>query len=148
MAQRWVTKWGADTFMDRSAGRNIHAPRGWIARHSPVPIGTGAHGKAQESASRPEDCAARKATRPGSWYHDSFNLLPKGAQTAHFPARRGFGAGGRSVCGPHFCSMKITEDVRKYAAEQGIAEEEALKKGMEEKSREFTEKGSEIYAKA
>ena len=50
--------------------------------------------------------------------------------------------------GPHFCSMKITEDVRKYAAEQGIAEEEALKKGMEEKSREFTEKGSELYAKA
>ena len=50
-------------------------------------------------------------------------------------------------CGPHFCSMKITEDVRKYAAEQGIAEEAALKKGMEEKSREFTEKGSELYAK-
>ena len=49
---------------------------------------------------------------------------------------------------PDFCSMKITEDVRKYAAEQGIAEEEALKKGMEEKSREFTEKGSELYAKA
>ena len=49
---------------------------------------------------------------------------------------------------PHFCSMKITEDVRKYAAEQGIAEEEALKKGMEEKAREFAEKGSELYAKA
>jgi phosphomethylpyrimidine synthase len=48
----------------------------------------------------------------------------------------------------HFCSMKITEDVRKYAAEQGIAEEEALKKGMEEKSKEFTEMGSELYAKA
>ena len=44
--------------------------------------------------------------------------------------------------------MKITEDVWKYAAEQGIAEEEALKKGMEEKSHEFTEKGSELYAKA
>ena len=43
--------------------------------------------------------------------------------------------------------MKITEDVRKYAAEQGVSEEEALKKGMEEKSREFIEKGSEIYAK-
>jgi phosphomethylpyrimidine synthase len=41
-----------------------------------------------------------------------------------------------------------TEDVRKYAAEQGSAEEEALKKGMEEESREFTEKGSELYAKA
>jgi hypothetical protein len=45
-------------------------------------------------------------------------------------------------------AINITEDVRKYAAEQGIAEEEALKKGMEEKSREFTEKGSELYAKA
>ena len=44
--------------------------------------------------------------------------------------------------------VKITEDVRKYAAEQGIAEEAALKKGMEEKSRQFTEKGSELYAKA
>lgn len=45
-------------------------------------------------------------------------------------------------------SARITDDVRKYAAEQGIAEEEALKKGMEEKSREFVEKGAEIYAKA
>ena len=44
--------------------------------------------------------------------------------------------------------MKITEDVRKYAAEQGVAEEEALKKGIEEKSREFTKKGSKLYAKA
>ena len=48
----------------------------------------------------------------------------------------------------HSCLMIITEDVRKYAAELGIAEEEALKKGMEEKSREFTESGSEYYAKA
>jgi phosphomethylpyrimidine synthase len=44
--------------------------------------------------------------------------------------------------------MKITEDVRKYAAEQGISEQEALQKGMEEKSKEFAEKGNEIYAKA
>ncbi len=44
--------------------------------------------------------------------------------------------------------MKITQDVRKYAAEQGLAEEEALKQGMEEKSREFTKNGSELYAKA
>ena len=48
---------------------------------------------------------------------------------------------------PHCCPMKIAEDVRKYAAEQGIAEEETLKKEMEEKSREFTEKGAELYAK-
>jgi phosphomethylpyrimidine synthase len=44
--------------------------------------------------------------------------------------------------------MKITEDVRKYAAEQGMSETEALEKGMEEKSREFVEKGAEVYAKA
>jgi type I restriction enzyme M protein len=48
----------------------------------------------------------------------------------------------------HSCPMKIMEDVRKYATEQSIAEEEALKKGMEEKSREFVEKRAEVYAKA
>ncbi|MEA3189396.1 MAG: phosphomethylpyrimidine synthase [Chthoniobacter sp.] len=44
--------------------------------------------------------------------------------------------------------IKITEDVRKYAAEQGVAEEEALQKGLAEKSAEFVEKGAEVYAKA
>ena len=44
--------------------------------------------------------------------------------------------------------MTITEDVRKYAAEQAISEEEALKKGIEEKAAEFVEKGAEVYAKA
>jgi phosphomethylpyrimidine synthase len=44
--------------------------------------------------------------------------------------------------------QQLTEDVRKYAAEQGVSEHEALQKGMEEKSREFTEKGSWLYAKA
>lgn len=44
--------------------------------------------------------------------------------------------------------MRITEDMRKYAAELGIAEDEALKKGMEEKSKEFVSKGTEVYAKA
>ncbi len=42
-----------------------------------------------------------------------------------------------SMCGPHFCSMKITEDVRKFAAEQELSEEQALKAGMEQKSQEF-----------
>jgi len=70
-------------------------------------------------------------------FHDE-TLPQEGAKTAHFC----------SMCGPHFCSMKISEDVRKYAAEHGIAEEEVLKKGMEEKSKEFVEKGAEIYAKA
>ena len=60
--------------------------------------------------------------------------------TPHFPVRRSLGAGG--------CSMRITEDVRKHAAEHGVSEEEAVRKGMEEKSREFVEKGAELYAKA
>ena len=47
----------------------------------------------------------------------------------------------------HFCSMKITENVRKYAAEQDIGEAEVLDKGMEKKTRELTEKGSELCAK-
>jgi hypothetical protein len=55
-------------------------------------------------------------------------------------ARRSFNADG--------CSMKITEDVQKYAADQGVSEQEALQEGIEEKSREFAEKGSELYAKA
>ena len=70
-------------------------------------------------------------------FHDA-TLPQEGAKSAHFC----------SMCGPHFCSMKITEDVRKYAAQQGVSDEEALQAGMEEKSREFAEKGAELYAKA
>ena len=70
-------------------------------------------------------------------FHDE-TLPQEGAKSAHFC----------SMCGPHFCSMKITEDVRKYAAEQGLAEEEALAKGMAEKSAEFADKGAELYSKA
>jgi phosphomethylpyrimidine synthase len=51
------------------------------------------------------------------------------------------------MCGPHFCSMRITEDVRKYAAEQGIREKAAIQKGLEQKSAEFVEKGAEIYVR-
>jgi phosphomethylpyrimidine synthase len=69
-------------------------------------------------------------------FHDQ-TLPQEGAKSAHFC----------SMCGPHFCSMKITEDVRKYAAEQGIAEDEALKKGMAAKSKEFVDQGAEVYAK-
>jgi phosphomethylpyrimidine synthase len=69
-------------------------------------------------------------------FHDE-TLPQEGAKTAHFC----------SMCGPHFCSMRITEDVRKYAAEQGIAEEAAIKKGLEQKATEFNEAGAEIYAK-
>ena len=51
------------------------------------------------------------------------------------------------MCGPHFCSMKITQDVRDYAAAQGIGETEALEKGMETKAIEFVKTGAEIYHK-
>ena len=70
-------------------------------------------------------------------FHDE-TLPMEGAKSAHFC----------SMCGPHFCSMRITEDVRKFAAEQKLSESEALKVGMEQKAREFAEAGNEIYSKA
>ena len=69
-------------------------------------------------------------------FHDE-TLPADGAKTAHFC----------SMCGPNFCSMKITEDVRKYAAEKGYTEDEALQEGMREKSAEFTEQGAKVYSK-
>ena len=70
-------------------------------------------------------------------FHDE--TLPKDAmKSAHFC----------SMCGPHFCSMKITQDVRDYAAKQGVSAEQALSKGMHEKAVEFVQKGGEIYRKA
>ncbi|RTZ62531.1 MAG: phosphomethylpyrimidine synthase ThiC [Aquificaceae bacterium] len=69
-------------------------------------------------------------------YHDE--TMPKAAaKVAHFC----------SMCGPHFCSMKISQEVRDFAAEQGISEIDALKKGMQEKSVEFVEMGAQIYNK-
>jgi phosphomethylpyrimidine synthase len=49
------------------------------------------------------------------------------------------------MCGPNFCSMRISDDIRKFADAQGVSETEALAKGMEEKSKEFREQGGEIY---
>jgi phosphomethylpyrimidine synthase len=70
-------------------------------------------------------------------YHDE-TLPQEGAKLAHFC----------SMCGPHFCSMKITQDVREYAAQKEIDEQAALGVGMKEKAEEFVHKGAEIYAKA
>ena len=70
-------------------------------------------------------------------FHDE-TLPQHGAKLAHFC----------SMCGPHFCSMKITQDVRDYAAKLGVDENAALAKGMEAKAVEFVKKGSEIYSKA
>ena len=70
-------------------------------------------------------------------FHDE--TLPKdSAKVAHFC----------SMCGPHFCSMKITQDVRDYAQAQGVSADEALKKGMEQKAVEFVQQGGEIYRPA
>jgi phosphomethylpyrimidine synthase len=69
-------------------------------------------------------------------FHDE-TLPMEGAKSAHFC----------SMCGPHFCSMKITEDVRKYAAEQGIDEASAIDTGLREKAEEFQENGAEIYSR-
>jgi phosphomethylpyrimidine synthase len=120
----------------------------FAARFDSSLLGSGEMDFAERKADRPK---LRAQPSPFRW-EDQFNLsldpvtarefhdetLPQeGAKTAHFC----------SMCGPHFCSMKFTEDVRKYAAEQGIAEDEALERGMEEKSKEFVEKGAEVYAK-
>ena len=69
-------------------------------------------------------------------YHDE-TLPAEGAKVAHFC----------SMCGPHFCSMKITQDVRDFAAAQGVSEDEALQKGMETKSVEFVKTGAQLYKK-
>jgi phosphomethylpyrimidine synthase len=69
-------------------------------------------------------------------YHDE-TLPQEGAKLAHFC----------SMCGPHFCSMKITQDVREYAAQKQVDEAAALTMGMKEKAEEFIETGGEIYRK-
>jgi len=52
------------------------------------------------------------------------------------------------MCGPHFCSIKITQDVRDYAAQIGVSETEALERSMKEKAEEFVRTGAEIYRKS
>jgi len=70
-------------------------------------------------------------------YHDE-TLPQEGAKLAHFC----------SMCGPHFCSMKITQDVREYAAQKELDEQAALGVGMKEKAEEFVASGGEIYREA
>jgi phosphomethylpyrimidine synthase len=69
-------------------------------------------------------------------FHDE-TLPAEGAKLAHFC----------SMCGPHFCSMKITQEVRDFAAAAGVGEGKALEKGLEAKSEEFRREGGEIYRK-
>ena len=95
------------------------------------------------------DNALSKARFEFRWA-DQFNLSldPTTAKDFHdetLPADAAKHAHFCSMCGPNFCSMKITEDVRKYANEQHIAEDQALATGLEEKAREFRAKGGQIY---
>ncbi|GAB3023136.1 phosphomethylpyrimidine synthase ThiC [Spirosoma pulveris] len=67
-------------------------------------------------------------------FHDE-TLPAEGAKTAHFC----------SMCGPNFCSMKITQDVRDYAEQNGLASDEVLEKAMQTKAKEFAEQGNQLY---
>jgi len=68
-------------------------------------------------------------------YHDQ-TLPAEGAKLAHFC----------SMCGPQFCSMKITQDIRDYAKQKGIDAQEAVEEGMREKAKEFLGKGARVYS--
>ncbi|MDH5429984.1 MAG: phosphomethylpyrimidine synthase ThiC, partial [Nitrospirota bacterium] len=95
------------------------------------------------------DNALSKARFEFRW-EDQFNLSldPETARDYHdatLPAQAAKGAHFCSMCGPSFCSMKITQDVRDYAAQKKIEEDQAIQIGLQEKSEEFRKAGSEIY---
>ena len=95
------------------------------------------------------DNALSKARFEFRW-EDQFNLSldPETAKMYHdatLPAHAAKVAHFCSMCGPHFCSMKITQDVRDYAAQKQLDEDQALQIGLKEKSEEFRKGGSEIY---
>ncbi|MFA7240289.1 MAG: phosphomethylpyrimidine synthase ThiC [Sulfuricellaceae bacterium] len=98
------------------------------------------------------DNAMSKARFEFRW-EDQFNLGldPDRAREFHdetLPKDSGKVAHFCSMCGPKFCSMKISQDVRDYAATQGVSENEALEKGMQEKAAEFVKSGAQVYRKA
>ena len=68
-------------------------------------------------------------------YHDE-TLPAEGAKTAHFC----------SMCGPKFCSMRITQDIREFAQQNGLESAEAVRAWLDEKAKEFKEAGSKIYS--
>ncbi len=104
--------------------------------------------KGHPGAQRRDD-ALSKARFEFRW-QDQFNLSldPDTAREFHdetLPAPAAKGAHFCSMCGPHFCSMKITQDVRDYAAAQGLAEDEALAAGLREKAEAFQATGQSLY---
>jgi phosphomethylpyrimidine synthase len=97
------------------------------------------------------DDAMSKARFEFRW-EDQFNLAldPETARAFHdetLPAEGAKTALFCSMCGPKFCAMKITQDVRGYAAAHHLAPEEALAAGMKEKAKEFVDSGSSLYPK-
>jgi phosphomethylpyrimidine synthase len=99
---------------------------------------------------RVRDDALSKARFEFRW-EDQFNLSldPERARAYHdetMPSESAKVAHFCSMCGPHFCSMKITQDVRDYAEKKGVEEEKALEEGMKEMSKTFKDKGSQIYS--
>ncbi|WP_091242276.1 phosphomethylpyrimidine synthase ThiC [Aquimonas voraii] len=103
-------------------------------------------------AAQMRDNALSKARFEFRW-EDQFNLGldPEKAQEFHdetLPKDAHKQAHFCSMCGPNFCSMKITQDVRDFAAAQGISEQEALQQGMQQKAEEFRAQGAEVYRKA
>ena len=95
------------------------------------------------------DDALSKARFEFRW-NDQFNLSLDPLTAAHYhdetlPAEPAKVAHFCSMCGPHFCSMRITQDVRDFALKMGLDEQAALQAGMEEKAQEFREKGGKIY---
>jgi len=97
------------------------------------------------------DNALSKARFEFRW-NDQFNLSldPDTAREFHdetLPADNAKAAHFCSMCGPHFCSMKITQEVREYAESNRLQEDEVLEKGLEEKAKEFAEAGGELYIK-
>ena len=95
------------------------------------------------------DNALSKARFEFRW-DDQFNLSldPETARDYHdatLPAQAAKGAHFCSMCGPSFCSMKITQDVRDYAAQKKVEDDQAIQLGLQEKSEEFRKAGSEIY---
>ncbi|HLQ31549.1 MAG TPA: phosphomethylpyrimidine synthase ThiC [Chloroflexota bacterium] len=98
------------------------------------------------------DNALSKARFEFRW-RDQFNLSldPETAAAYHdetLPAEPAKGAHFCSMCGPHFCSMKITQDVRDYAAAHGLSEDQAIEVGLQEKAKEFQQAGGSVYVEA
>lgn len=96
------------------------------------------HNEPTHLAGAETDGASRRPKGGTAGRRQAHQTLPQhGAKFAYFC----------SLCGPHFWSMKITEDVRKYAAEQAISDEAALPRGMEDKSKEFVECVADVYTR-